>query len=184
MLMILYNSGVRVSEMLALKYSDINDLDIPGNASIRIYGKGRKERTVPLWKSTARYISKYTGSLGISGDDFLFMNKNGGRLTRFGVRSRIDVLVRQASEEAPTLCEKNVTAHTFRHSVAMNLLRASVDISTIAIWLGHSSIETTHKYMAADIELKRKAMEKAGASGNSGYHYKPSKDILAFLNSL
>ena len=83
-----------------------------------------------------------------------------------------------------SLCEKTVTPHTFRHSVAMNLLISGVDISTIAIWLGHSSIETTHKYMIADMELKRKAMEKVGSAGNSSYKYKPSADIMNFLNSL
>ena len=66
----------------------------------------------------------------------------------------------------------------------MNLLISGVDISTKAIWLGHSSIETTHKYMIADMELKRKAMEKVGSAGNSSYKYKPSADIMNFLNSL
>jgi len=66
----------------------------------------------------------------------------------------------------------------------MNLLQAGVDISTIAIWLGHESIETTHKYMVADIEIKRKAMEKLDETENDTYNYKPSKSILAFLNTL
>lgn len=184
MIMILYNSGIRVSELLSLKYKDIHCLDKPGNASLHVLGKGRKERNVPLWKTTAKYITKYTDSFGISGDDRLFKNKNGDNLTRSGVRSRIEKLTALAAEKVPTLLCKNVMAHTFCHSVAMNLLQAGVDISTIAIWLGHSSIETTHKYMVADIELKRAAMEKTGMGGNSGYHYKPSKDILSFLNSL
>ena len=89
-----------------------------------------------------------------------------------------------AQAKAPSLHEKNITPHTFRHSVAVNLLISGVDISTIAIWLGHSSIETTHKYMVADMELKRKAMEKAGSAGDSSYKYKPSADIMNFLNSL
>ena len=79
---------------------------------------------------------------------------------------------------------RTVTPHTFRHSAAMNLLQAGVDISTIAIWLGHESIETTHKYMVADIEIKRKAMEKLDETSNSSFNYKPSKSILAFLASL
>lgn len=110
----------------------------------------------------------------------LFINKNGYGLTRSGVRFRINVIVKEAARTTPTLSEKNITSHTFMHSVAMNLLTSGVDISTIAIWLRHSSIETTHKYMVADMELKRKAMEKAGSAGNSSYNYKPSAICLAF----
>ncbi|WP_277406947.1 tyrosine-type recombinase/integrase [Lacrimispora xylanisolvens] len=184
MLLILYNSGTRVSEMLSLKYSDIKDADLPGRTCIKIHGKGRKERIVPLWKNTAEYLAKYISAIDIKADDALFNNKNGDKLTRSGVRFRINKIVKEASKAAPTLQEKNITPHTFRHSVAMNLLRSGVDISTIAIWLGHTSIETTHKYMVADIELKRKAMEQAGIAGDSSFRYKPSNDILAFLNAL
>ena len=112
------------------------------------------------------------------------MNKNGSPLTRSGVTSRIEKLSQLAANQAPTPREKNITPHSFRHSVAMNLLQSGVDISTIAIWLGDSSIETTHKYMVADLELKRKAMELAGDCGNKAYSYKPSNDILEFLKSL
>ena len=184
MLLILYNTGVRVSELLAIRYSDIKDLDSPGKTSVKIHGKGRKERTVPLWKTTAQYIQKYASSFGVSGDDWLFINRNGTNLTRSGVTSRIDKLTQLSSVAAPSLREKNITPHSFRHSVDMNLLQVGVDISTIAIWLGHSSIETTRKYMAADLELKRKAMEKVGDAGSASYRYKPSHDILAFLESL
>lgn len=114
----------------------------------------------------------------------LFINKNRKPLTRSGVRSRIDLIVEESINAALTLSEKNITPHTFRHSVAMNLLSSGVDISTIAIWLGHTSIETTHKYMLADINIKRKAMKKAGTSGDDLFDYKPSPDILDFLKSL
>lgn len=120
----------------------------------------------------------------IKKNDTIFNNKNGDNFTRSGVRFRINKIVKEASEVAPTLREKNITPHSFRHSVAMNLLRSGVDISTIAIWLGHTSIETTHKYMVADIELKRKAMEQTGTAGDSSFLYRPSNDILAFLNTL
>lgn len=184
MLMLLYNSGARVSELLAIRCSDFQNSDIPGRTCVKIYGKGRKERIVPLWKNTAVYTQKYINTNKLKANDPLFLNKNGDELTRSGVRFRISAIVKKAVKTAPTLFEKNITPHTFRHSVAMNLLVAGVDISTIAIWLGHSSIETTHKYMVADIELKRKAMEKAGAAGNISYKYKPSTDILGFLDSL
>jgi len=184
MLLLLYNSGARVSELLSIKCSDIRDSDVPSRTSVKIYGKGRKERIVPLWKNTSVYMQKYIGNNNLNGDDILFINKNGDELTRSGVRSRINAIVKEAEKDARTLTEKNVTPHTFRHSVAINLLAAGVDISTIAIWLGHSSIETTHKYMVADMDMKRKAMEKVGSSGDASYKYKPSSDILSFLNTL
>ena len=112
------------------------------------------------------------------------MNKNGAPLTRSGVTGRLKKLTRLASAVAPSLLEKNITPHSFRHSVAMNFLQVGVDISPIAIWLGHSGIETTHKYMVADLEFKRKAMEQARDAGNVSYKHKHSQDILAFLNSL
>lgn len=97
---------------------------------------------ISLWKTTAKYITKYTETFCISSKDSLFINKNGDKLTRSGVRSRIDTLVKLASSEAASLLDKNITPHTFRHSVAMNLLTSGADLSTIALWLGHSSIET------------------------------------------
>ncbi len=184
MLMLLYNSGARVSELLAIKKSDIQKTDASNHMNLKIYGKGRKQRVIPLWKTTASYIIKYTVIYPFGTDNILFLNKNGDKLTRSGVRTRINSIVSKAVIAAPSLAEKNITPHTFRHSVAMNLLSSGVDISTIAIWLGHSSIETTHKYMVADLELKRKAMEKTGSAGNDSYKYKPSADILSFLNSL
>ena len=92
--------------------------------------------------------------------------------------------IHKAALICPSLKEKTITPHTFRHSTAMNLLQAGVDISTIAIWMGHESIETTHKYMVADIEIKRKAMEKISETENTSFHYKPSKSILDFLSKL
>lgn len=184
MLLILYNSGARISEILALKCSDLKDIDIPGRTSLRILGKGRKERLVPLWKTTSRYLKKYIITNDLKDNDSLFYNKNGDKLTRSGARFRISKIVEQAAISMPSLGEKNITPHSFRHSTAMNLLQSGVDISTIAIWLGHSSIETTHKYMVADMENKRKAMEKVGSFGNASYKYKPSADLLSFLNSL
>lgn len=184
MLILLYNTGARVSELLCMKRCDIHRTESTGIASLRIYGKGRKQREVPLWKTTIRYIDRFLHDHPTDEHGFLFMNKNGDRLTRSGVRTRIDVITEKASLTSKSLLEKNITPHTFRHSVAMNLLNSGVDISTIAIWLGHSSIETTHKYMVADLEIKRKAMEKAGLAVNGAYRYRPSKDLLGFLNSL
>lgn len=184
MLMIMYNTGVRVSELLNIKLTDIHNADSINHVSVTIHGKGRKQREVPLWKSTSQYLNKYLVDFPVNNSNCIFVNKNGDKLTRSGVRTRINKLVSLAVSQVPGLREKNITPHTFRHSVAMNLLASGVDISTIAIWLGHSSIETTHKYMVADLEIKRRAMEKVGSAGNGTYKYKPSKDIISFLNSL
>lgn len=143
MIMILYNSGARVSELLVIKLTDIRKADAANHASLKIYRKGRKQREIPLWKSTVIYINKYMKDHPIGEDGSLFMNKNGDKLTRSGVRTRINTIVVKAADHSPSLLEKSVTPHTFRHSVAMNLLASGVDISTIAIWLGHSCIETT-----------------------------------------
>lgn len=184
MLIVLYNTGVRVTELTELHCSDVLDLNIPSRSCIRVMGKGRKERIVPIWKTTSLFLNKYLKKQGLSPNDKLFNGIRGEDLTRSGVRFRIDKIVSLAVDEKPSLLEKNISAHTFRHSVAMNLLSANVDLSTIAIWLGHESIETTHKYMVADMEMKRQAMEKVPEPNNTSYRYKASSDILHFLDSL
>ena len=184
MLMILYNTGCRISELIQIRVSDVILSEGGGTPYIRLYGKGRKERATPIWRSTASFVKKYIRSHGMSGEQYLFTNTRKGNLTRSGAYQRIGVIAQKASSACPSLREKVITPHIFRHSVAMNLLQAGVDISTIAIWMGHESIETTHKYMVADIESKRKAMEKMSETDNRSYRYKPSKSILAFLDTL
>ncbi len=184
-IMILYNTGCRVSELINVRVCDLTSAY--GTAKtpyIHFYGKGRKERNTPIWKSTDSYIQKYIKEHMLSGNEFIFKSRRGECITRSGVAQRITVITKKASDGCGSLKEKNITPHTFRHSAAMNLLQAGVDISTIAIWLGHESIETTHKYMVADLEIKRKAMEKLDETENDTYNYKPSKSILAFLNTL
>ena len=184
MLMILYNTGCRISELIQIRVSDVVLSDNEGTPYIHLYGKGRKERAIPIWRSTASFVKKYIQSHEMSGERYLFMNARKGNLTRSGAYQRIRAIAHKASDSCPSLREKEITPHTFRHSVAMNLLQSGVDISTIAIWLGHESIETTHKYMIADIESKKVAMEKMGETSNQSYRYKPSKSILAFLDTL
>ena len=184
MLMIMYNTGCRVSELINLSVSDITLACDTGTSCIQFYGKGRKERITPIWKSTAAYLYKYIRSNNLNQDDKLFKGRQNENLTRSGVGQRITVIVDKAALLCPSLKEKCITPHTFRHSSAMNLLQAGVDISTIAIWLGHESIDTTHKYMVADIEIKRKAMEKLDETANASFNYKPSKSVLAFLSTL
>jgi site-specific recombinase XerD len=151
---------------------------------IHIHGKGRKERDVPLWKNTSLLIQNYLESFNKNKDAKLFTNCTNGELTRSGIRYRLECLVEKAIVRTPSLKEKTITPHTFRHTVALNLLQAGVDISTIAIWLGHESILTTHKYMAADMEMKRRTLEKLLEPGSSPFQFRPDNAVIHFLDSL
>jgi len=185
MILLLYNTGIRVSEMVSIRKKDIIEFD-NGQYHLKIMGKGRKERTIPLWKNTSKLLTQYIKEHKISNEDYLLSGRNIEHLTRSGVRYRIDCIVKEAIKNLPSLQNKSITPHVFRHSTAMGLLQSGVDISTIAIWLGHETIETTHKYMIADMKLKEEALKKMSPPGqhheNNRYH--ASKDILSFLNSL
>ena len=184
MLILLYNTGVRVSELVGLKGKDIIN-DTKGIPSyIHIHGKGRKTRDVPLWKTTAIFLQKFMELHRTDNTAKLFTNRTKDDLTRSGVRYRLRCLVKKAAEKTPSMRRKTISPHTFRHTVALNLLQAGVDISTIAIWLGHESIETTHKYMAADIEMKRRTLEKIQEPGGNPFKFRPDDAVLAFLDSL
>ena len=184
MLMLLYNTGVRVSELIELRVRDIVN-DASGIPSyIHIHGKGRKERDVPLWKNTAVFLKKFMSQHNKSINDKIFVNRVNDELTRSGVRYRLNCLVEKASYIVPTLNQKNISPHSFRHTVALNLLQSGIDISTIAIWLGHESILTTHKYMTADMEMKRRTLEKLADPGVNSFNYQPDETIITFLTSL
>ena len=184
MLLILYNTGVRVSELLSLKMRDIitNADGLP--LYIHVHGKGRKERDVPLWKSTAVFLRKFMQFRDADNSASLFINRTSEALTRSGVRYRLNCLVEKASKSIPSITSKTVSVHTFRHTVALNLLQSGVDISTIAIWLGHESILTTHKYMVADLEMKRRTLSKIQEPSGISYQFKPDDATLAFLAAL
>lgn len=184
MLSLFYNTGCRVSELTGLMVGDFRNLHETGNASVLFRGKGRKERVTPLWGSTAKNINAFINRNNLTDADALFNTGGGGCLTRSGVGQRISTLAKSASERCPSLLGKNVTPHTFRHSVAMNMLQAGLDISSVAIYLGHESIETTHKYVVSDVEMKRKAFAKVHEVDSIGKRYKASKGILEFLGSI
>lgn len=184
MLLLLYNTGIRVSELVGLRLSDIHIDSRNSAAYIQVHGKGRKERYVPLWKSTTKYLADYIRDHVHNESDNLFASSTNDDLTRSGIRYRLGCLQRKASKMAPSLAKKNITPHTFRHTTALRMLQSGVDISTIAIWLGHESIITTHKYMEADLEMKRQTLEKMGDPGHSAYHFTPAASIMTFLDSL
>jgi site-specific recombinase XerD len=160
MLRLLYNTGMRVSELVDL---DVNHLRFSRPHTVRIHGKGRKERTCPLWKETVSALKAYLEKRGARLDDAttLFVNREGNRLTRFGVRHIIAERVAEAAETYSPLLTRRVTPHTWRHTTAMHLLQSNVDLNMIRSWLGHASIETTNGYVEIDLEMKRKTLQSA-----------------------
>lgn len=160
LLLTLFNTGARVQELLDLRPIDLH-LDRPYQA--RLLGKGRKERFCPLWPQTARLLRQLVTEVGLDRDSTqrLFRNRLGQPLTRFGVRYLLRKYAKLAQPSAPSLGRKRVYPHTLRHTTAVHLLQAGVDLVSISHWLGHASVETTNRYTAVDLETKRAAIECA-----------------------
>lgn len=181
MLTLMYNTGARVSEIIAWR---VSDLDLERSSAIMIHGKGRKERLVPLWKSTTLLLRPWLKQTHDNAESPLIPNARGRRLTRSGVEHRLRLAVQQATVECSSLRRRQVSPHTIRHTTAMHLLQAGVDLSVIALWLGHESPATTHHYIEADLAMKQKALEKLEGPEQQFRRYAPSDDLLRFLEGL
>jgi integrase/recombinase XerD len=177
----MYNTGARVSELVGLQANDFTKGPV---ATLHLRGKGRKERVVPIWKSTTRLLSRWLVETAGSATRALFPNRGGRSMTRSGVAFRLRLAVSRASETCPSLHDRKISPHTVRHTTAMHLLQAGVDITVIALWLGHESPVTTHGYVEADLAMKSRALDSLAEPASRGVRFKPSKDLLAFLDSL
>lgn len=164
LLLTLFNTGARVQELLDLRPRDIQ-LERP--FQVRLQGKGRKERICPLWPQTVDVLRQRLVEQGLdpTSAERLFRNHRGQPLTRFGVRYLLRKYALHASAVTPNLARKRVHPHTIRHSTAVHLLQAGVDLISISHWLGHASIETTNRYAEVDLATKQAALAKAGPVG-------------------
>ena len=181
LLLTLYNTGARVSELVALRRSHVR---FGAATVVQLLGKGRKERAVPLWPRTGRGLRQWFDEEGGAEPDYAFRNARGDRLTRQGVTHLLDQACRRARERCPSLAAKRVSPHVIRHTTAMHLLQAGVDVATIALWLGHERLETTHHYVEADLQLKERAMRKLDPLGPRTQRFKADSSLLTFLSSL
>lgn len=179
--LILYNTGARVSEILGL---NVEDLRLDRTPRVTLHGKGRKERTVPLWVKTARTLSIWVRQQQATATAPLFPNYRGKRLTRFGVIVRLDLAVREAAASCPSLTGRRISPHTLRHTTAMHLLQAGTDLAVISLWLGHESTTTTHTYLEADLAMKERALSRLDSPTVSPSRFKPTERLLAFLDGL
>jgi integrase/recombinase XerD len=181
LLLTLYNSGARVSEITALRRQQVC---FDTSTFLQLTGKGRKERTVPLWPATARVLRAWFAELGDDAGQIAFPNTRGKALSREGVDYLLKQAVQRAMPTCPSLATKNITPHVVRHTTAMHLLQAGVDIATIALWLGHESIETTHMYLQADLTMQEKALEKLDPIEGGWKRFQADDPLLTFLASL
>lgn len=186
LLLAMFNTGARVQEILDVRPCDLQ-LERPHH--VRLRGKGRKERLCPLWAQTAKVLAALVHERRLDPDstEALFRNGRGNPLTRFGVRYLLRKYADHAKATVPTLRTKRVHPHTLRHTTAVHLLQAGVDLVTISHWLGHASVETTNRYAAVDLEMKRAAIAKAhpGAGlGETAATWRKDATILDWLEAL
>jgi integrase/recombinase XerD len=177
----LYNTGARVSEALGIK---VFDVVFEGTPAIRLHGKGRKDRTVPIWPATAVQIRRWLARIDTAPGKPLFPAANGGQLTRSAITDRLKRATKIAATKCASLAGRKISPHTFRHATAMHLLQAGVDITLIALWLGHESPATTHVYVEADLKMKEQALKVIKPPTAKGIRYKPPEGLLGFLQSL
>ena len=154
---LMLNTGARVQEILDLRLCDIRT-EPP--QQVRLRGKGGKTRLCPIWPQTARLLRDLCLGDACSGGNEapLFVNRQGAKLTRFGVGYLLKKHIGAGAAAAGTLREKRIHPHSLRHTTAIFLLKSGVDFATISQWLGHSSLNTTMTYARADLDLKRQAL--------------------------
>jgi integrase/recombinase XerD len=181
LLAVLYNTGARVSEITGLRVADIL---LDRAAAVRLHGKGRKERVVPLWKSTATQLRAWLAQIDRSPQAPVFRNRVGRPISRSGVEHRLRVAVATAATTCPSLVGRRISPHTLRHTTAMHLLQGGVDITVIAMWLGHEDPATTHLYLEADLEMKEAALRRVEDPSPKPARFRASDRLLAFLDTL
>jgi len=183
LLLLAVQTGLRVSELAGLR---CQDLQLSASPWIRCEGKGRKERCTPLTRQTVHVLRIWLHEQGGSPTSPLFPTRSGRHLTRGAIWRRVTTHAATAAQRCPSIATKNITPHTLRHTAAMRLLHAPtpVDTATIALWLGHETLDTTNKYVHADMELKRRAVDRTTPPNVKPGRYRPPDRLLAFLESL
>jgi site-specific recombinase XerD len=181
LLAVLYNTGARVSEITGLRVSDVL---LERQMAVHLHGKGRKERVVPLWKSTAAQLRAWFAAINPRPDAPVFPNRSGLRLSRSGVEKRLRVTVAVGARVCPSLAARPISPHTIRHTTAMHLLQAGVDVTVIAMLLGHEQTSTTHGYVEADLAMKEAALRRIDDPSPKPLRFRADDRLVAFLQSL
>lgn len=174
-------TGLRTSELLGLRCADVH---LGTGPHVSCLGKGRKRRITPLTSTVVAVMRTWLAERGAQADEPVFASRLGKVLSRDALEHRLAKYVEAASKSCSSLSKKNVTVHVLRHTAATRLLRAGIDTSVIALWLGHEQIETTQIYLHADLQLKERALAKTTPSHVPPGRYRPPDKLLAFLEAL
>jgi site-specific recombinase XerD len=181
MLLLAVQTGLRLSELTGLIVTDVH---LGGGAHVHCVGKGRKQRRTPLLPATVKMMRVWLTERAGQPTEPLFPTSTGRALSRDAVEHRITHYAAKAAQHCPSITTKRVTAHTLRHTAAMRLLLAGVDITVIALWLGHEQIATAQLYLHADMSQKERALTRTTPLGTEPGRYHPPDPILAFLEAL
>ncbi len=180
MLHLCFAGGLRVSELVGLP---LVNLSLQRTPSIRIEGKGRRERCLPLWKETAADLRAWLAVRGAVAVPELFVNADGRAMTRAGFEYILDKHARTAAKSCPSLDGRSVSPHQLRHSCAITMLQATQDIRKVALWLGHADVRTTEIYLRVDPSEKLEAMETVLPPGLRRGRFKAPDRLIASLQA-
>ena len=181
LLQVAVQTGLRNSELTKLRRQDVQ---LGVGAHVRCLGKGRKARCTPLRSDVAAPLSQWLSEQDQDPATPVFPTARGCAMSSDALQRLVARHIKSAGKKCPSLQNKKVTPHTLRHTTAMDLLQRGVDITVIALWLGHESIETTQIYLHADMAMKEKALGLATKSKVAAKRYRPKDQLLAFLESL
>jgi site-specific recombinase XerD len=181
LILLAVQTGLRLSELTSLRRDDVQ---FGPGSHVRVIGKGRKERCTPMSKATRAVMAAWLSEPSRAPDQPVFPNMQGGPLSPHGVQYLLGKHVQAASRKCTSLTHKRVSPHVLRHTTAMDLLQAGVDLSVIALWLGHASIETTQIYLDADLALKERMLAKTTPPDGKPGLYRPDDRLLQFLKGL
>ena len=182
LLVLLYNTGARVSEIIGIRVADVV---LDATACVHLRGKGRKQRSLPLWRSTAKEVRAWLKlNPQLLPTSALLPNRDGEAMTRDNVTKRLKLAVATAAKINVELANRRITPHTIRHTTAMSLLQTGEEISVIALWLGHESPTTSHHYVEANLAMKEKALARLQEPGEKLPRFRASDSLLEFLKTL
>jgi len=173
-------TGLRISEICSLALDDVH---LGTGPYVACTGKGRRQRVTPLTRATVAIMTTYLAERIDRPGTALFCGPRGQPLSRDALEHRLAKHLATATT-CPSLAGKHVTMHTLRHTAAMNLLAAGVDVSVIALWLGHADTHSTDAYLHADMAIKQAAIDRTRPPNVKPGTYHPEPDILAWLTAL